>query len=212
MIYSLQRLGNYVCKAYAYVFFNALYVFSICFVLDFIQQALQHRELTNILHYFAIGLVPLLIWNILYLLVFRPRTKFFYRTNYSQKIISFFGGFTLTVTIVSILKDLQNVIFGTGNYIPGGIIGKCFAFVFKLDNGGFPKLSFWLIVRYLVLAIILFYYLKSLWETWRYSDDFSPGYYRSSPQKKAEENKTPDKPNISQRRKKLHGKKLNYIE
>ncbi len=104
------------------------------------------------------------------------------------------------------------MIFGIGNYIPAGIIGKCFTFIFKLESGAFPKLSFWIIVRYLVLAIILFYYLKNIWETWRYSDDFSPRYYRSSPPKRDQEDKTSTKPNIPQNRKKSHGKKLNYIE
>jgi hypothetical protein len=232
MIRKLFFYGKSVCRVYAHVIINALFPFSICWSIGIIQQAFKFNSLSDKLIYLGLAILPLYCWRLIYIYCIDQKSKLFVFRNITNNNICFFGLVSITVTILSVVRDLFLINNKNLDMIPAGIIGKYFNYLFQPDSFSFSNLSFWLLLRYFLVIISFYPYVTNIhnifdlkplikYQNYNIKTEKSNNYRNqetyiqsdnADPNNNNTNNKNKKSKSSRNRRGKKYGKKITYIE
>lgn len=206
MIYQLQQFIKSTSKIYADVWINLLFIFCSCLTLDYTEKAFQYYSLFYVIIYLGYAIIPLSAWSVIYYLFFRNRIKFFTYEKSLDNLKIAFGIFCLTVTFISIGKDVYQVITGKAHFFPAGIIGQYLEFISPLNNGNLHQFSGWILAKYILLLVFSSAYSMTIvqWFKIKLSLLKIPDVN--------EEDKIPNKEKVTRKKGRIYRKKLHYIE
>ena len=218
MTYSLIRLSQSFCLIYAHAVINALFTLSICYILNIIETAFQNDNLYDIVINLGIAFIPLLIWQILFM-VNSPRqsSQLLVFHNGKKNKLVYLGIFCITMTTLSIIRDLYLIYFNNLDIIPAGVIGQYLYFLVQPQLLTWSNLSVWLILRYLLIIMSICPYVVALTKSFNYKflqwascQDYWNHNYSQQPEQ--HQNTRQNKNNLFPRRRRQYRKKINYIE
>lgn len=222
MIGKLFRFIKSCGRVYAHIVVNALFPLSLCWSVNIVELAFEYHHLSEILTYLGIALIPLYLWRLIYFVSFNKNSKLFVFRNFDQNNISWFGLVCATVTIISIFRDSYLLYYENLEMIPAGIIGKYLDFLFQPELLSWSTISFWLVLRYLLIILSFYPYIINInnlfnWQSFSIADYQIKSNKANSPNNSPQNRKTSSNQNNHhtknpRRRRKMHGKKLTYIE
>jgi len=178
MIGTLFRLSKSGCRIYANIVINALFPLTLCWSINIVEQAFEYDRLADILTYLGIALIPLYLWRLIYLLSFRQDSRLFVFRNFNQNNVAWFGLLCATVTIISIAKDFYLFYSKNLDIIPTGIVGKYLDFLFQPDLLSWSNISFWLVLRYLLIIMSLCPYIININNIFHLQSGVGKHYYK----------------------------------
>lgn len=219
---KLLHLIQPACRAYAHLFINALFPLSLCWSVNSVQMAFDYHHLADILTHLGIALIPLYLWRLIYLISFQQNSKLFLFRNFNHNKISWLGLICATVTLISICRDSYLLYAKNLDIIPAGIIGKYLDYLFQPELLSWSTISFWLVVRYLLIILSFYPYFINLNQL--FNRQFFPlanpqiksnqvNLFPNSCQNSTRGSKSnnPQK-KFPHRRRKMYRKKLTYID